>query len=64
MTTRNNVIDTLREVRATLTGLLPADFLQENDVKELTDAGQLLYNVQNRLMGDNYQESQPKFGQQ
>jgi len=64
MTTRNNVIDTLREMRATLTGLLPADFLQENDVKELTDAGQLLYNVQNRLMGDNYQESQPKFGQQ
>jgi hypothetical protein len=63
MTTRNDVIDTLREMQATLRGLLPTDFLQENDVKELTDAGQLLYNVENRLMGDNYQESQPRFGQ-
>jgi hypothetical protein len=57
--TRNNLIDDLREMHDKLglwleAGDLPAE---EEDRKELTSARQLIYNVTNRLLGDNYQES-------
>lgn len=63
MRTRNDVIDDLRAIQTKLDDLLMADaFLAAvEDRKALVDASNLLGNVINRLMGDNYQESkQPK----
>jgi len=59
---RNNLMDDLRDMHDKLELWLTSremDDLEPVDRKDLTTAGDLIRDVMNRLMGDNYQESKP-----